>query len=162
LSFFKTWIRYPVIEIKEVNVRLFVGAIVVLSLSMAAYSSFGQNGQGKKPTKKKATPLSFKKDVFPIIQKNCLPCHAEDNFNPSELSMDDYEKMQVGGKNGPVWEARKSKESNVIKKLSETPPFGDRMPLNSKKKIAAGKAKWLSTEDIKTIATWIDEGAKNN
>ena len=149
-------------QIREVNVRLFVGAVVVLVLSMSMYYSFGQDGQTKKQSKKKSIPLSFKKDIFPIIQKNCLPCHAEDNFNPSELSMDDYEKMQAGGKNGPVWEVKQSKASLIVKKLSETPPFGDRMPLNSKKKIEAGKAKWLTEDEIKTIAAWIDEGAKNN
>ena len=76
--------------------------------------------------------------------------------------MDDYAKMSTGGKNGEVWVAGNSGESLIIKKLSEKPPFGDRMPLNSKKTIEAGKAKWLMQEEIKTIATWIDEGAKDN
>ncbi|MBM2839583.1 MAG: hypothetical protein HW412_111 [Bacteroidetes bacterium] len=142
--------------------RLLVGAVVVLAVSMVVHSSFGQDGNDKKPSKKKAASLSFKKDVFPIIQKNCLPCHAEDNFNPSELSMDDYDKMKAGGEKGPVWVEKNSKESLIIKKLSENPPFGDRMPLNTKRKIEAGKAKWLSEEEIRIIATWIDGGAKNN
>jgi len=144
-------------------VRLLLCAVVVLSLSLtAAHSSFVQDGEAKKPSKKSASPISFKNDVFPIVKKNCLPCHAEDNFNPSELSMDDYEKMKAGGKNGEIWVAGKSSESTIVKKLSEKPPFGDRMPLNSKKKIAEGKGKWLTEEEIKIIARWIDEGAKDN
>jgi len=110
----------------------------------------------------KKTAVSFKNDVFPIIKAKCLPCHAEDNFNPSELSMDSYELIAQGGKHGVPFKPGKSSESLMIQKLSEKPPFGDRMPLNSKKKIQEGKAVWLTPEEIKTIATWIDQGAKNN
>ena len=137
-------------------------AVTVVAIILIAGRAFSQERPDRKSMKKNGRMLSFKKDVYPIIQKNCLPCHAEDNFNPSELSMDDYEGMKAGGKNGPVWVADSSKESLVVKKLSERPPFGDRMPLNSKKKIAEGKAKWLTDEEIKMIARWIDEGAKNN
>lgn len=139
-----------------------VGAIIVLSLSLVVSSSCGENGQAKRTTKKSASALSFKKDVFPIIQRSCLPCHAEDSFNPSELSLDSYESMKAGGKNGTPWVEGKPEESIIIKKLSEKPPFGDRMPFNSKKKIAEGNAKWLTDDQIDTIATWIEQGAKNN
>jgi hypothetical protein len=111
---------------------------------------------------KKTETVSFKNDVFPIIKSRCLPCHAEDNFNPSELSMDSYELLAKGGKHGEPFEPGKSKESLVIKKFGDKPPFGDRMPLNSKKKIKEGKAVWLSPEELRTFATWIDQGAKDN
>lgn len=111
---------------------------------------------------KKNDVVSFKTDVFPIIDAKCLPCHAEDNFNPSELSMDSYALIAKGGKNGVPFKPGKAKESLLVQKLEENPPFGDRMPLNSKKKIREGKAVWLTPAEIKTIATWIDQGAKNN
>ena len=142
--------------------RILLSVVILTATLLTVKSVFSQEGQAKKSTKKSTGPLSFKKDVFPIIEKNCLPCHAEDNFNPSELSMDDYDKMKAGGKNGPIWVEGKSKESNIVMKLSEKPPFGDRMPLNSKKKIQDGKAVWLTAEEIKTVATWIDQGGKNN
>lgn len=126
-------------------------AMAVLILTSFAFA------QGEK----KGT-VSFKSDVFPIVKAKCLPCHAEDNFNPSELSMDSFDLITTGGKHGSPFKPGKSKESLLVQKLSETPPFGDRMPLNSKKKIADGKAVWLSADDVKTIATWIDQGAKNN
>ncbi|HXG00900.1 MAG TPA: c-type cytochrome domain-containing protein [Bacteroidota bacterium] len=110
----------------------------------------------------KKSAVSFKSDVFPIIKAKCLPCHAEDNFNPSELSMDSYELIARGGKHGVPFKPGNSAESLIIQKVSEDPPFGDRMPLNSKKKIREGKAVWLTPEEVKTIATWIDQGAKNN
>lgn len=144
------------------SVRLLLSITVALLFLLAIDSSFSQDEQSKKPSKKNPEPLSFKKDVLSIIEKNCLPCHAADNFNKSELSLDDYESMKAGGENGPAWVAGKSAESLLVKKLKETPPFGERMPMNSKKKIAAGRAKWLTEEETKIIARWIDEGAKNN
>jgi hypothetical protein len=107
--------------------------------------------------------VSFSADVFPIIKNRCLPCHAEESFNPSELSLDSYELLMAGGKHGPVVVPGKSKESNLVKKLSTDPPFGDRMPLDLKKKKGkASTGKPLTDEEIRTIATWIDQGAKDN
>jgi len=143
-------------------VQSYAGAIVVLSLSLVMSTSCGESSKGKTPPKTDNPPLSFKNDVFPIIEKRCLPCHAEDNFNPSELSLDSYEDMKAGGKNGVPWVEGESSESILIKKLGEKPPFGERMPLNSKRKIAEGKASWLSEGEIDTIAAWIDQGARNN
>lgn len=106
--------------------------------------------------------LSFKNDVFPVIDTHCLPCHSEDDFNPSELSLDTYDLMMKGGKNGTLVVAGKAKESLLTKKLGEAPPFGERMPLNKKKVISEGKAKYLSESELKIITEWIDQGAKNN
>ena len=58
--------------------------------------------------------------------------------------------------------AGKPAGSPLVGKLAEKPPFGDRMPLNSRKKVKEGKAKWLTEEDVKTIATWVSQGAKDN
>jgi hypothetical protein len=111
---------------------------------------------------KKGSQHSFKNDVFPLISSRCLPCHAEDNFNPSELSLDSYEQLMAGGKHGSPVVPGKSKESLLVNKLGLNPPFGDRMPLNPKKKIQAGTATWLTEAEQKVIAEWIDQGAKNN
>jgi hypothetical protein len=107
--------------------------------------------------------ISFAEDVFPIIQKNCLPCHAEDNFNPSELSLDSYELLMEGGRHGDAVEPGNADESPLIQKLRDDPPFGDRMPLDlRKKKGKKSTAKPLSEEEIQCIATWIEQGAGDN
>ena len=111
---------------------------------------------------KNAGSVSFKDDVFPIVKNHCLPCHSEDNFNPSELSLDSYDLLMQGGKNGAAVVAGKGGESNLVKKLGETPPFGERMPLNKKSVIAEGKAKYLSESEVKKIKEWINQGAKND
>lgn len=137
--------------------------LVIFVLGSVATVLYGQGQTSKKPPAKKASAVvSFEKDVFPIIEKQCLPCHAEENFNPSELSLDTYELLMSGGKSGASVVPGKSEESHLVQKLGKEPPFGDRMPLNTKKTIASGKAKWLTDEEIKLIATWIDQGAKDN
>jgi len=132
---------------------LAAGATLLLFLCAVAQLA----GQDTKPQQ-----VSFKKDVFPIIDKRCLSCHAEDEDNPSELSMDTYAMLMAGGKHGKPVVPGKSSESMLVQKLSEKPPFGDRMPLNKKRRIEEGKAKWLSDEEVKTVADWIDQGAKDN
>jgi hypothetical protein len=107
--------------------------------------------------------ISFSEDVFPIIQKNCLPCHAEDNFNPSELSLDSYDLLMDGGRHGDAVVPEKPDESPLVQKLLPDPPFGDRMPLDMRKK--RGKkpgVKPLTEEEIQCIATWIQQGARDN
>ncbi len=142
--------------------RVTFALTIVLLLGAAGWSASGQDGTPTKKDKKENTLVSFKEDVFPLVQKYCLPCHAEDNFNPSELSMDSYELMAAGGKHGVPFVAGKSKESLIVKKLGEKPPSGDRMPLNAKKKIEEGKAVWMKDDEMKIIAEWIDQGAKKN
>jgi hypothetical protein len=140
-------------------VMLVVGLLSAdLSVAFAQEAKAGKKTEEKKPV----GALSFKKDIFPIIEKHCLPCHAEDEFNPSELSLDNYKLLAAGGKTGPAFVAGKSDKSLLIQKLQDNPPEGDRMPLNSKKKIKEGKAVWLSDEEVQTIATWVDQGAKDN
>jgi hypothetical protein len=129
-------------------------AYVVL-LAAIAMPALAQGEKGGKE-------VSFKNDVFPLIKNHCLPCHAEENFNPSELSLDTYDLLMAGGKSGKSVTPGKSKESLLVTKLGEKPPAGDRMPLNPKKKVQEGKAVWLSDAEIKTIATWVDQGARKN
>ena len=67
-----------------------VVALMVLGLVVARAQEKGTAG------------ASFKDDVFPVFRKYCLPCHSEDNFNPSELSLDSYDLMMQGGKHGTL------------------------------------------------------------
>ncbi len=110
----------------------------------------------------KGKEVSFKQDVAPIIQKNCIPCHAEDNYNPSELSLDSYSSLMQGGKHGSPVVAGKAEESIIMKKLEGDPPFGDPMPLAKKLPDGTRPRKKLSEEELSTIRAWINQGAKDN
>jgi len=132
--------------------------ILVAAVVMCTVGAIGQEAKRQK----NSAPVSFKKNLFPIIKKQCLPCHAEDNFNPSELSLDSYELLMAGGKHGSPVIAGEAKQSILIQKLSTSPPFGDPMPFDTKKKKGEPSKKKLSEEEIKLIIEWIDQGAKDN
>jgi uncharacterized membrane protein len=132
----------------------------ILALTVTCASA-QKEGTGKKESTSKqkakggvAPPISFKKDVFPIIKMNCLPCHTEDEMNPSELYLESYSELMKGGKHGSPVVAGKADSSLIIKKLIPPPPFGDPMPLKRKTGISA--------DTIAVIKRWINQGAKDN
>lgn len=129
---------------------LAVGIILMATHSVCA-------AQDQQP---RTTVVSFDKDVKPLIERACIPCHAEENSNPSELSLDTYQLLMAGGKHGAAVVAGDSARSILVRKIGPTPPFGDRMPLNKKKN--ASEARKLAEEEIRTIALWVAQGASNN
>ncbi len=134
--------------------------LLVAGMCAVGLPVHGQEAAGSKDKEKDI--VSFKRDVFPVISKRCLPCHAEENFNPSELALDSYAKLMAGGKHGPPVKPGDAKESILVQKLSPTPPFGDPMPRERKKRKDDPWTKQLSAEEIKVISDWIDQGAKDN
>jgi hypothetical protein len=121
-------------------------------------------GAGKPEVGKQAGQdgVSFKDNVVPIIKQHCLPCHAEDNFNPSELSLESYASLMQGGKHGSPVVPGKSSESILMQKLGPKAPFGDPMPLAKKKPDSTVVQKRLSAKELAAIRAWIDQGAKDN
>ena len=102
--------------------------------------------------------VSFKSEVLPVLQRYCLPCHAEESDNPSDLSLDSYGAIMDGGKHGPAVIAGDPEKSLLIQKLSDSPPFGDRMPL-MKKHGADQTPRKLTNDELATLKRWILEGA---
>ncbi len=105
-------------------------------------------------SKEKNKPVSFSNDVFPIIKKHCLPCHASDSENPSEFIMDTFPDIIKGGKHGKPIIPKDGDGSIFVQKIKPSPPFGEQMPLMTKKK--------LTDEEIELFKKWIDQGAKKN
>ncbi len=128
---------------------------IVMVLAVAASGHERQTKQ-----EEKGSTLSFKDDVTPILKKHCLPCHAEENFNPSELSLDSYDNLMAGGKHGSPVVPGKASESIIVQKVGPNPPFGDQMPLVRKKN--AANPDRLTAQEIETIKEWINQGAKSN
>ena len=140
---------------------VFVLTATILTALAVTALSFQKEGTSKKHDGSKgkakggtAAAVSFKKDVFPIIKLNCLPCHTEDQMNPSELYLESYADVMKGGKHGSPIVAGKADSSLIIKKLTPPPPFGDPMPMRRKTP--------LSSDTIAVIKRWIKEGAKDN
>jgi hypothetical protein len=106
--------------------------------------------------------VSYKGDVEPILKRYCLPCHAEENFNPSGLALDSYALLMNGGKHGETVVARDPEKSILIQKLSENPKFDERMPLHSKRRNNPTPPVYLSDDEVKILSEWISQGARNN
>ena len=107
-----------------------------------------------KTAPKPALVISYKKEIFPVFKTYCLPCHTEDQMNPSELYLDTYEGLMNGGKHGKPLIAANPDSSLLMLKLGAKSPFGDPMPL---------KRKTLMPQDtVDILRKWIGQGAKNN
>ena len=122
---------------------VFIAAIV---FTLSATSQEKKNP--KKPS------VSFSNDVFPIIKKRCLPCHAADSENPSELFMETLADLAKGGKHGKPIVPKNGDGSILVQKIRPNPPFGEQMPLMTKKK--------LTDDEVELFKTWIDQGARKN
>ena len=86
--------------------------------------------------------VSFSDDVAPIIKENCLGCHGENNPRAG-LRLDTFAGWEQGGS------SRQPLGRVLLPRLTANPP--QRMPKD---------AAPLTANEIRTIATWMREGAK--
>jgi hypothetical protein len=94
--------------------------------------------------------VSFVSHIKPIFQSNgCLNCHG----SKGSLNLETVAGVLRGGDNGPAVVAGDADKSNLIRKISSTPPFGDRMPVNGSS---------VKDHDVELLRTWILQGAKDN
>ena len=87
--------------------------------------------------------VDFSRDVFPILRQNCVPCHGPTQQN-SGMRLD--RKSSVISRRGVV--PGSAENSFLFHRISGS-AYGAQMPPTGP----------LKTEQIKTIKTWIDQGA---
>lgn len=99
--------------------------------------------------------VDFYKDVFPFLESNCIACHNK-TTSKGGLNMESPADIRKDGDSGPGVIPGKSAESLVVKSASHQ---GDAVmpPKNNK-----SGARDLTPSEIKILATWIDEGAKDS
>jgi hypothetical protein len=93
------------------------------------------------PTQSTAAPVTFTKDVLPILQKNCQGCHRPGEIAP--MSFLTYQDVRP-------W-AKAMKEAVISRKMPPwfaDPNYGH-----------FSNAKTLNEADIQTIVAWVDGGA---
>jgi len=119
---------------------IFITAFVAILLSMPAWS---------------AEPISFKQDIFPIIQTRCLECHQPGGkgFEKSGLDLRTYQGLMKGTKFGSMVIPGDAFMSNLIVLIDGRAKSGLRMPHGKKK---------LTSCDKDLFRSWINQGAKNN
>ena len=98
-------------------------------------------------------PLSYNKDIRPILSENCFNCHGPDSASrKAGLRLDSFEAATAANKDGMVsLVPGKSDVSEVIKRALSKDPDEIMPPPESHKT--------LQPEQIATLQRWINEGA---
>lgn len=119
----------------------------------AAYFAFFAGGFW--PIDAMAQNISFKEDVFPVIELRCLECHQPggEGYEASGLDLRTYESLMKGTNFGPVIVPRQAFQSNLIAVIDHRTDPKIRMPHNAKK---------LSKCERLAIRAWINQGARDN
>lgn len=110
------------------------------------------------------TSVSFSQDIRPLIVRRAAGCGchlpASSGAGPgtqiSGLDLSSYVSLRAGGFNSGsrVVVAGEPCSSILYQKLSDSPPFGSRMPL-------AGPP-FFTTDELRLLHDWIAEGAGDN
>jgi len=112
-----------------------------------------------------ATAVSFARDVRPLMDRprteGGCSCHTPTNGTPTGielggLDLGSVDSLRQGGRiaGAEIVVPGDACASVLVQKISETPPFGSRMPLD-------GPA-FLTADEQRLIHDWIAEGAEDN
>ncbi|HXY32892.1 MAG TPA: c-type cytochrome domain-containing protein [Planctomycetaceae bacterium] len=135
--------------------HLVAGLCAVLALSLPA--------RGGEPPKRPeaivpaavalSRPVDFEKDVYPILEANCLACHNV-GIAESKLNIETVEGIRKGGKRGPAVVAKKPDDSLLFQfasrgKQPAMPPLPNKVEANA-----------LTPQQLGILKQWILEGAR--
>jgi len=98
-------------------------------------------------------PVDFEKDVYPILEANCLACHNA-GIAESKLSIETADSIRKGGKRGPAV-VPKNLAASVLFQLASRAGQPAMPPLPN-----TVDAKALSPQELGVLKQWIFEGAK--
>jgi WD40 repeat protein len=98
---------------------------------------------------KRSAPVSYEKDVEPILVNKCAFCHSG-NIKEGKLDMASYETLIKGGKRGACVVPGKAEASLLCKLAGKT--ARPNMPPKSEEP--------LTPEELALIKLWIEQGAK--
>jgi hypothetical protein len=96
---------------------------------------------------RKDNPLTYERDIRPILKTHCFHCHGESEKPKAKLDLRLRRLMAKGGNTGPAIVAGRRDASLLYIRLVE----GEMPP--------AEVAKKPSRQEIETIGRWIDQGA---
>ena len=119
--------------------RILMGTLLATPLGLAL--SAQEAGHEK--------PVSFTKDVMPVLAKHCIECHNPEK-KKGKLDMSTYEALKAGGKKKSPFVAGDPDKSLMVQMISGNEP---EMPEEGEP---------LSKETVALISRWIKEGARND
>jgi mono/diheme cytochrome c family protein len=105
---------------------------------------------------RKNPPVSYSKDVAPILAQNCASCHApgQPGYVASGFDLTGYDSLMKGTRYGPVVIPGDPLTSTLVMLIEGRADPSLKMP--------HGDSKPLTREEIRTIRRWVKQGAKNN
>lgn len=106
--------------------------------------------EAKKPA---AGPVSFHKQIRPILQANCFGCHQPAKAR-GDYIMTSFDKLVSGGESG--------KAAIVAKHPEQSKLITDISVANGKAKMPPDGRKPLSESEIELVKRWVAEGAKDD
>ena len=95
----------------------------------------------------------FSELIQPILQRRCSTCHGPEKHK-ADLSMESYETLLKGGKDGPALIAGKPLDSPIIQRLLLPSEDEDHMPPHGKPQ--------PTLAEIAALQWWIDHGAPSD
>src|SRR5262249_20161514 len=88
---------------------------------VAAWTSPGWAGDRVGPAVVPDAPVSFSRQVLPILQRKCQGCHQPAKAG-GKLILTSYEALKAGGESGAAIEPGKPDESMLVENISGDPP----------------------------------------
>ena len=101
--------------------------------------------------------MSFQRDVYPILENNCLACHTPTQGNgylKTQLNMQSYQTLMQGSLYGPVILPGNSRHSRLNMLVEGRVDASMRMP--------HGRDEPLTQREIEALRLWVEQGARNN
>ena len=124
----------------------FVGLIILVLVGDA-------NGFDDSHDAKTETPISYNRDIRPILSENCFACHGMDAGNrEADLRLDLYEAAVGKEEDGAAIVAGQPDESLIWQRILETDPDVVMPPPESKKT--------LTDDQKQMLRRWIKQGAE--
>jgi uncharacterized membrane protein len=124
-------------------------AILLASIGLLGAAVAGPAAAQQGERQPKDPPVSFKKQVYPVLYSRCEPCHYPKD-KKGGLDVSTWSALLKGGKTKPGIVPGAPEKSVFVKEISGKDPS---MPKN---------ANPLKPEEVELISAWIRQGARNN
>lgn len=126
-----------------------IAAFAVFNAPAVQQSRLAAAEEDETPAEGAQEPVSFYRDIRPILQRRCSGCHQPAKKGGG-LLLTSYEALKKGGKNGAGFVPGKPDESLLVESISGPIPL---MPKEGEP---------LSEDQVDLIRRWIAQGAKND
>lgn len=101
--------------------------------------------------------MSYREDVYPILENNCLACHTPPQgkgYLKTGLDLQSYDALMQGTRYGPVVLPGDSRHSILNMLVEGRMDVGMRMP--------HGREAPLTRQEIEVLQLWVEQGARDN